>query len=359
MIRPKLSLRRPLAALGATLVGVAAATAFAAPASAHHSIITGTACKLESGDLAVTWTVKNSERDLVGKITDVWTPSATEITGIAPGVELPKAGDGVVTGQQVVKAGKKAELKISAEWFRGDKRVTNTAAGSARTTGKCAPAPTPEPTTPEPTDSPEPTETPAPTESPEPTETPAPTEEPTSPAPSESPSEEPTSPAPTDEPTSPAPTSPVPTPQPTEPGGPLVPDEPNAPVFEVIFACDALAVTADNPADGVTATIVFTTDKGVTKELKLIPGEKTEVVFEAYEGLTITPSFPGEQPDPADALEWEKPAECAPGAGGGEGGLPLTGAPAGMIAGGAAVLLAVGAGLFMMARRRRNIRFTA
>ncbi|SCE65515.1 LPXTG cell wall anchor domain-containing protein [Micromonospora mirobrigensis] len=358
MIRPKLSPRRPLALIGATLVGLAAATAVAAPASAHHSIVSGTGCKLESGDYEVQWTVQNSERDIAGKITEVWTPSATEIVGIAVGTDLPKAPDGELKGQQVVKAGEKAELKISAEWWRGDRRITNTVTQTAVLSGDCAPTstPTPEPSSPEPTQSPEPSQ------SPEVTPSPSTPEETTSPEPSTSPSEEPSSPAPSSPaPTTPAPTSPAPTPQPSEPTGPLVPEEPNAPVFEIIFACDALAVTADNPADGVTATIVFTTDKGTTKELKLVPGKKTEVVFEAYEGLTVTPSFPGEKPNPADAVAWEKPADCAPGAGGGnEDGptLPLTGAATGAIVAGAAVLLAAGVALFVVARRRK-VRFTA
>ncbi|PWR07181.1 hypothetical protein DKT68_20030 [Micromonospora acroterricola] len=134
----------------------------------------------------------------------------------------------------------------------------------------------------------------------------------------------------------------------------MVPEEPNAPVFEIIFDCDALVVSADNPADGVTETIVLTSEKGVSKKLDLTPGRKTEVSFDAYEGLTVTPSIEGEEGDPADAVKWVKPAECGEGAG---GGLPLTGANTTMIAGGAAVLLAAGAGLFLLARRRR-LRFT-
>jgi LPXTG-motif cell wall-anchored protein len=52
------------------------------------------------------------------------------------------------------------------------------------------------------------------------------------------------------------------------------------------------------------------------------------------------------------------PTATAPPGGGGGGDLPVTGAAVGGIVGAAAVLLAIGAGLFLLARRRR-INFTA
>ena len=345
----RLNLRRVAAVAAGALIGLAGVATVASPAAAHNSIVTGTACKLKSGDLRVDWMVANSEGDLAGKITSVWTPSATAITGIAAGTVLPKSTDGALLGQQIVLKGKDATLKISAEWYRGKQHITNTATGTVKAKGNCKEEPTPKPTH---SGSPSPSASPAPSESvgPSPSESVEPSLS-ASPAPSES--VEP-SPSESVEP-SPTPNEPEPTPQPEEPTGPLVPEEPNAPDFEVIFTCDALIVTADNPADGVEATIVFTTDKGETKKLELIPGKKTEVTFEAYEGLTITPSFEGEKGDPEDAVAWEKPAECDGGQG---GGLPVTGAAIGGIVGGAAVLLAAGAVLFVVARRRR-VRFTA
>ncbi|MFF5179028.1 LPXTG cell wall anchor domain-containing protein [Micromonospora sp. NPDC000316] len=337
MNSPKSPFRRVAAIVAGALIGLTGAATFASPALAHHTTVTGTACKTDNGVYRVEWKVVNSERDLAGTITKVWTPSGTAIEGIATGTKLPKPSDGNVVGVQYTTKGKALELKVTAEWWRNGRLHTNTATGKAKESKNCA----------------KPTPTPKPTKPPKPTPTPSVT-------PSVTPSAEPTTPAPTTPaPTTPAPTGPVPTPQPSEPTGPLVPEEPNAPVFEIVFDCDALVITADNPADGVTETLVLTTDKNVVKKLELIPGKKTEVSFEAYEGLTVTPSVEGEEGDPAEAVKWVKPAECNPGQGGGDSpALPLTGAATGGIIAGAAVLLAAGAALFVMARRRR-MRFTA
>ncbi|MGW5580267.1 LPXTG cell wall anchor domain-containing protein [Micromonospora chokoriensis] len=334
---PKSPLRRIAAIAAGALIGLTGVATVASPALAHHTTISGTACKTDTkGVYRVEWTVVNSERDLAGKITKVWTPSGTAVVGIPAGRDLPKPSEGKVFGVQYTTKGAALDLKITAEWTRNGKLHTNTASGTAVVRKNCAPTP--------------PTATPTPT-TPTPPVTPSAT--PSSPAP--------TTPAPTTPaPTTPVPTSPVPTPQPSEPTGPLVPEEPNAPVFEIVFDCKALVVTADNPADGVTETVMLTSEKNVVKKLELVPGKKTEVSFEAYEGLTVTPSVDGEEADPAEAVKWVQPADCAPGQGGGkdEPALPLTGAATGGIIAGAAVLLAAGAGLFVMARRRR-VRFTA
>ncbi|MEU1642255.1 LPXTG cell wall anchor domain-containing protein [Micromonospora zamorensis] len=331
---PKTPFRRIAAIAAGALIGLTGVATVASPALAHHTTISGTACKTDTkGVYRVEWKVVNSERDLAGTITQVWTPSGTAITGIAANTALPKPSEGDVVGVQYTKKEAKLELKVTAEWTRGGKLHTNTASGTAVVRKNCAATP--------------------------PTATPTPTKP--TPTPSVTPSATPSSPAPTTPaPTTPAPTSPVPTPQPSEPTGPLVPEEPNAPVFEIIFDCDALVVTADNPADGITETLVLTSEKKVVKKLELVPGKKTEVSFEAYEGLTVTPSIDGEEGDASEAVKWVKPAECNPGQGGGkdEPALPLTGAATGGIIAGAVVLLAAGAGLFVMARRRR-VRFTA
>ncbi|HEX2772593.1 MAG TPA: cell wall anchor protein, partial [Micromonosporaceae bacterium] len=80
MNRPKLSLRRPLAVLGATFVGLAAAVAVAAPASAHHPEIAGTGCKLEDGSVKVTWTVTNSETEWTAEILEISSPSGAPVS---------------------------------------------------------------------------------------------------------------------------------------------------------------------------------------------------------------------------------------------------------------------------------------
>ncbi|MEU5905005.1 LPXTG cell wall anchor domain-containing protein [Micromonospora sp. NPDC047527] len=338
---PKSPFRRIAAIVAGALIGLTGAATFATPALAHHTTVSGTACKTDTkGVYRVEWKVVNSERDLPGTITKVWSPSGTAITGIAAGTNLPKPSEGNVTGVQYTTKGAALEVKITAEWLRNGRLHTNTAIGKANVKKNCTtpPTATPTPTTP--------TASPTVTPSAEPS-SPAPTTPvPTSPVPTEP---VPTSPVPTE----PVPTSPVPTPQPSEPTGPLVPEEPDAPVFEIVFDCDVLVITADNPADGVTETVLLTSEKNVVKKLELIPGKKTEVSFDAYEGLTVTPSIEGEEGDPAEAVKWVKPTDC----GGEGGGLPLTGTNTTLIAGGAIVLLAAGAGLFVMARRRR-LRFT-
>lgn len=64
-----------------------------------------------------------------------------------------------------------------------------------------------------------------------------------------------------------------------------------------------------------------------------------------------------EAPEPSETVEPSKAVEPA-GDDSDDDSLPLTGVPAGLLAGGAAVLLAAGGGLFLAARRRR-VSFTA
>ena len=135
--------------------------------------------------------------------------------------------------------------------------------------------------------------------------------------------------------------------------------------------CDSLIFTVDNTEGTETITATFTSNKGDAKTLVVKAGEKKSATFKGEKGLTVTPSEAGVE---YDAIKWdeEKPEDCsaapttpatpaAPGAGGGEGdggSLPVTGAAAGGIAGGAAALLALGAVLFVLARRRK-VKFTA
>ena len=76
------------------------------------------------------------------------------------------------------------------------------------------------------------------------------------------------------------------------------------------------------------------------------------MTFPGSEGLTVT--FGEGRPARTPYGRREKPDNC----GGGGGSLPTTGPKAGLIAGGAGALLALGAGLFVFARRRR-IHFSA
>ncbi|MET8256863.1 LPXTG cell wall anchor domain-containing protein [Micromonospora sp. NPDC005553] len=134
--------------------------------------------------------------------------------------------------------------------------------------------------------------------------------------------------------------------------------EPGEPAGSYKSTCTELIFDIANPADGKTITITFTPNKGKAQTLTVEPGKSGTVTFPAQEGLTVTPTAEGL--DDTSPIAWEKPADCAPGQGGGkdEPALPLTGAATGGIIAGAVVLLAAGAALFVVARRRR-VRFTA
>ncbi len=119
MIRSKLSLRRPLAILGATFLGLTATLALATPASAHHPIVSGAAvCVTPDGDWKVAWTVGNSEGDIPATIT--WldpTPGSSPVTGFDKGSEVPAGGE--ITGEQLVpSSNKQASLKVRLRWVR-------------------------------------------------------------------------------------------------------------------------------------------------------------------------------------------------------------------------------------------------
>jgi len=154
---------------------------------------------------------------------------------------------------------------------------------------------------------------------------------------------------PTDEPSTPPSTPPaVPSDLPGEP----------EPIFEA--DCDTMTIGLDNPVDGVQITLKFKTSKGEERTLVIKPGEKKSETFSATTGfkvdVTFTATVEGEKFSETTTIEYEQPSDCD--SNGGGGGLPLTGAAAGSIAGGAGALLAVGAGLFFMARRRK-VKFTA
>ncbi|SCE64673.1 hypothetical protein GA0070558_101250 [Micromonospora haikouensis] len=125
--------------------------------------------------------------------------------------------------------------------------------------------------------------------------------------------------------------------------------------------CDELIFRIANPENGATLTSTFTPSTGEPKTVTVEAGRDVTVTFPASPGLTVTVT--GDLAS-GEAIKWEQPKDCEDGEEGGsgggdqEGGLPVTGAAAGGIAAGAVALLAVGAVLFVMARRRR-IRFTA
>ncbi|PWR11838.1 cell wall anchor protein [Micromonospora acroterricola] len=153
MIRPKLSLRRPLAVLGAALIGLTGAVAVAAPASAHHTTITATAdCDRLTGERVITWKVENSETNKDATLQKVTagpgTPVNVPVQGAAAvdlqGYVIPEAAS-VVAVQRVPGDTATATLEVYAEWLV-DNKVTaeHTDKGDINLAADKSCAPTPE-----------------------------------------------------------------------------------------------------------------------------------------------------------------------------------------------------------------------
>jgi len=297
----KSPLRRTAVLAAGALIGLSGAFALAGPASAHHSTVSGSAeCDTKTGEWVVTWKVNAYSGYEHNAPTFKWTK--VESTPAKPEIDNPKIK---VTGEQLPDA---QELVGKQRLAADEKGATLTVAAewsngakdredhtaSVEFKGDCDKTETEEP--------------------------------PASPSPSPStPAEE-------------------------------LPGEPE-PIFEA--DCDTMTIGLDNPADGVKFTLDFATSKGEERTLVINPGEAKSETFSATPGfsikLTFSATVEGETFSETTTIDYEQPEDCD---GGNGGGLPVTGAAAGGIAGGAGVLLAVGAGLFFMARRRK-VKFTA
>jgi LPXTG-motif cell wall-anchored protein len=145
------------------------------------------------------------------------------------------------------------------------------------------------------------------------------------------------------------PPSPSPSPEPEEKG-----------VAEAEFDCEVFSLVLNNNfSEDVTLSVVPSVGEAV--DVTVPAGESSEPIeFPASAGLTVDvqdeegASVLEEGAFEIDADEFT--ANCEDDGQGGD--LPVTGASTGLIAGGAVALLVLGAGLFLVARRRR-IRFTA
>jgi hypothetical protein len=302
----KSPLRRTAVLAAGALIGLSGAFALAGPASAHHSTVSGSAeCDTKTGEWVVTWKVNAYSGYETNAPTYKWTK--VESNPAEPKIDNPKIA---VTGEQLPDAQelvgtqrlgakeKGATLTVAAEWSNGNKDDKDRV-GSVEFKGDCEATETEEP--------------------------------PASPSPSPSPSEEPEIPG-------------------------DLPGEPE-PIFEA--DCDTMTIGLDNPANGIKFTLDFATSKGEERTLVINPGEKKSETFSAAPGFSIKLTFSATVEDETfsetTTIKYEQPEDCD---GGNGGGLPVTGAAAGGIAGGAGALLAVGAGLFFMARRRQ-VKFTA
>jgi hypothetical protein len=148
VIRPKLSLRRPLAVLAAALIGLTGAAAVATPASAHHTTITATVvCDQLSGERVITWTVANSERRTAATVKKVTAEPSTPIQVLVPGadpvdlqgVAIPRGGS-VQAVQRVPGTTESAKLIVEGRWDNRRER-TNEGTINLAADGACTPAP--------------------------------------------------------------------------------------------------------------------------------------------------------------------------------------------------------------------------
>ncbi|MGI5213631.1 cell wall anchor protein [Plantactinospora sp. CA-290183] len=377
MIRTKLPLRRPLAIVGATFLGLTAALVVAAPASAHHSEVKVKGeCNTTTGEWDVTWTIRSVAPGGVSKFRFT-EAQAQKLVGETrselsiPGISTTERGDypyevnkNIEFKQSLPAETTGVSLAVKAEWDNKHNE-RDTVRAQVTFTGTCA------------KDEEEP---------------PPATSKPTATVGAEcdgtvvvrlSNAEDATAPAkftvagsgdfeqkvtvPAGEEKSvTVPAANASKVTVTEEGlkeplfdkAPAAAEdcvEPGEPSLSYAFTCDELVWEVDNPEDGKSITVTFTPNKGEAKTVTVEPGKVETVKFPAEEGLTVTPSSEGVQGKP---LAWEKPENCESGGGGGEGELPLTGAAAGGIAAGAALLLVAGIVLYVVARRRR-VTFTA
>jgi LPXTG-motif cell wall-anchored protein len=372
--RSKLSLRRPLAVLGAAVLGAAAALALASPASAHYSAVAGSYhCLEETGQWDITWTVTSQMHFSATKfkLTRVnLTPAGTTVTNIAEsqGDDYPYDTDEVLYGHQLVPGDTdQATLAVKAAWNDGyaeDKAQR----AKVKLKGTCEKKTTPPTTAPPAPDVTAPEAAFAPACDGSVKVTLINGEDATVPVDltvtakgfEKTYSIEPNGKkddivvpvgAGAITVTEKGKTEPV-----TKPYTWERPEDCGEPSLAYAATCDEFAFEVTNPEDGAPITVTFTPSTGEPQTIDVAPGAVETVTFPGTEGLTVTPSADGMTGEP---IAWEpEDCEAAPPTGGGGGELPETGIAAGAIAGGAAVLLAIGAVLYFLARRRR-VTFTA
>lgn len=353
MKRFRPALRRVLAVAAAAAIGLIGAVAIGSPASAHHSEVSGVPyCDVETGEWVVTWTIDSiAPRDVESyKLILVDSlPAEHPVQGIAvtEGDEYPHSTTAPLIGEQRLPGDATwALLKVRAEWENGFKDTRKGVKDVVRFGGPCEKAPVPQVddasscteltvTVTNPEDGVTRTFAVAPSEG-DPVEVelePGQSETVTFPASEgltyavEIKGEEIGSGA-------------------WEDPGDCTVDIPVAHLSD----CDSLTVEVTNPLEE--ESIEATISSGDESEtLTIEPGESGEVTFDADEGTVATVTIGEESLD----IAWEEPEEGCDGEG---GGLPVTGSSTGLVAGAAIALLLLGAGMFLVARRRR-ITFTS
>jgi LPXTG-motif cell wall-anchored protein len=358
--RSKLSLRRPLAILGAIFVGLAAAVSFAVPASAHDADLSGDYTCLPSGHWQVTWTLISGTNDHPATLDEVhYQPDNPDAKTIKAGATL---APGVPLTEVLLLPGDTTTASLSVKLTFGTDE-SRTAEATLELKGECK-------------------------------------EEGDHQKPSVSfestcdGSVDVTLHNPTEHPVTF--TLKVEGNQPddigvdagktevvrnegapkrievtwgkggelTAEGGFTQPD--GCATVAAEFTCDSLILQIENPKGQETGQetieVLFKTSDGDSGTVLVAPRKSATRTFPASEGFTVFVFSEALGVDDfTDQFTWEQPDNCGGAAGGGEaggGGLPKTGPETAAIAGAAGVLLVAGLTMFLLARRRR-IRFTA
>ncbi|GIE27362.1 hypothetical protein Ait01nite_004070 [Actinoplanes italicus] len=297
----KSPLRRVAALAAGSLIGIAGAVAFASPALAHHSIVKGSS-ECINGEWVVDWTVnaigdgKQGREFKWVKVDFSSTTNKIDNADIAVNGKWHPSDTELKGKQRVPATEKSATLAVEAVW-NNEARDSDPGKYTVTFEGACE-----------------------------------------------------------------APSTPTEPETPTEPDVPVeIPKDVKAEPY-TDMECDTIEVGVDNTLGNETPfTVKYKTSKGEERTLVVKPGEKKGEKFSATEGfsvdVTFTVEYKGKTYTTSGNVPWEQPAEgCDDGEGGGD--LPLTGAAAGGVAAGAAGLLAVGAAMFFIARRRK-VKFTA
>jgi LPXTG-motif cell wall-anchored protein len=303
----KSPLRRTTAALAGAFIGLAGAVAFAAPASAHYTELSGKTDCLQNGGWKVYWTLAPKNAPIDGKIVKVEeTPGGTPLENIVEGVPVASGGT-IADMQSFGKDVAEVTLSVKVIWVYG-KTIAPPDLAAANLPAK---------------------------------------------------GDEGHSHPGGDKPKvitytiSTTVKAPENCPQPTQP-----PAEAASPILEQ--DCDSMTIGLHNPVKGEEITLHLTPSTGAERTLVAKPGKDTTTTFEGVTpGFSVKIRYEGEEG--GETVLYRQPKDCDTGgsAGGGDtGGLPVTGAAAGTIAGGAAVLLLAGGSMFVLARRRK-VKFTA
>jgi LPXTG-motif cell wall-anchored protein len=309
----KSPLRRTTAALAGAFIGLAGAVAFAAPASAHYTELSGKTSCLENGGWTVDWTLTPKKAPIDGKIVKVEeTAGGTALANIVEGAKVPTGGT-ITDSQSFGKDVAEVTLKVKVIWVYGKPSAPPDLAALK-----------------------------LPTKGDE----------------SHPDGDKPKVISYTIEQTVKA------------------PEDCNQPPAEQASQileqdCDSMTIGLHNPENGEKVVLFLKASTGEERVLVVKPGKDETTTFEGVKpGFTVTVHVKGVKG--SETVPYTQPKDCNTGgntggnaggsAGGGEenggGGLPVTGAAAGSIAGGAAALLIAGGTMFVLARRRK-VKFTA